>query len=152
MPEIPQGAFQTLHRETAAQVGCRIFTILALDPAHTLAWRAYTSHPAEYPVTGTKPVLQDAWHARVIARGESFVANSIAEFSELFDDHDLIRSLGCEAVVNLPVADGKQVIGVVNVLDRAGHFTTARVAALEALVDRHRAALVRAIGARLHEP
>lgn len=152
MPDTPQGPFRTLHRETAAQVGCRIFTILALDPAQSLAWRAYTSHPAEYPVTRTKPVLKDAWHARVIERGESFVANTLAEFSELFEDHELIRSLGCEAVVNLPVTDGKDVIGVVNVLDRAGHFTASRVAALEALVDRHLVALAGAIRAKRSEP
>lgn len=152
MPQTPQGPFQTLHQETAAQVGGRIFTILALDPAQALAWRAYTSHPVEYPVTGMKPVLKDAWHARVIERGESFVANSLEEFSALFEDHELIQSLGCEAVVNLPVADGNDVIGVVNVLDRAGHFTASRVAALETLVDRHRAALVGAIRANRPEP
>lgn len=152
MPDTPQGPFQTLHCETAAQVGCRIFTILALDPAQALAWRTYTSHPTEYPITGTKPVLRDAWHARVIDRGQSFVANTLEEFSALFDDHELIQSLGCEAVVNLPVVDGKDVIAVVNVLDRAGHFTAAKVAALETLVDRHRAALVGAIRVNLPEP
>ena len=148
MPNDPDNLFSDLHHEAGRLCdGARLFTISVFDRAAGLAYRAYTSHPGEYPVTGTKPVQEDAWFDRVVVQGKPFVANTTAEFAGLFPDHTLINSLGCEAVVNLPVRAGQQVIGTVNVLDRAGQFTPTRVAALEALIERHTPALVAAMTA-----
>ena len=51
----------------------------------------------------------------------------------MFPDHELINSLGCRSVVNLPAAFDGGVPGTVNCLDVAGHYTAERVARLDAL-------------------
>ena len=112
----------------------RLFTVTVVDRTAGLARRAYSSHPVEYPVTGTKPIGNDAWSRRVLGQGQSFVANSTPEFAIYFPDHALINALGCHSAMNIPVLRDGTVAGTVNLLDAEGHFTPARATELEALV------------------
>ncbi|HEY9019132.1 MAG TPA: GAF domain-containing protein [Paracoccaceae bacterium] len=137
--------FAALHRAADAACGARLFTVTVLDRTAGLARRAYTSHPLDYPATGTKPLRDDAWSDLVIGEGKSFVANSTPDFAIYFSDHALINALGCESALNIPVADDSGlVVGTVNILDAAGHFTPQRVSTLESLVKTHRSALLTA--------
>ena len=139
--------FADLHH-ACADLGTILFTITVLDPARDLCWRAYTSHPVEYPTQGTKPLTHDAWHDQVITRRETFVANTPAAFEKVFFDHALITSLGLGSAVNIPVADASgTVLATVNLLAEAGHFTPAKLAAYESLVTDHHATLLAAIAA-----
>ncbi|WP_209426975.1 GAF domain-containing protein [Pararhodobacter sp. SW119] len=147
-PADPEAVFAALHRAAQDACGARLFTVTVLDPAAGLARRAYTSHPADYPTSGTKPIQPNAWTAQVIEGGRSFVANSTAEFAPYFGDHELINRLGCEAAMNIPVRDDTgRVVATVNILDAAGHFTPARAAGLEGLVASHRGDLLAAMAA-----
>lgn len=147
MPDTPDQTFAALHAAADATAGARLFTVTVLDRKAGLARRAYTSHPAEYPTSGTKPMRSDGWTRIVLDEGRSFVANTTAGFAPYFADHALINSLGCHAALNIPVSDGATVVGTVNLLDAEGHFTPDRVAALEALVAAHRDALLAAMAA-----
>ncbi len=138
----PTVTFAALHRAAQDAAGARLFTVTVLDRKAGLARRAYTSHADAYPATGTKPMRSDAWTVQVIDNQRSFVANSTPEFAIYFADHALINALGCHSALNIPVSDGAQVVGTVNVLDVAGHFTPERVATLEALVADHREGLL----------
>ena len=93
----------------------------------------HSSHPREYPVAGLKPVSGGLWSRTVIEERKTFVANSIEAIAEVFPDHELIRSLGCGSVVNLPVVFNGMVIGVANALDAFGHYTPERVERMERL-------------------
>lgn len=141
----PQSAFSDLHARVDAAVGARLFTITVLDRKARLARRAYTSHPAEYPTSGVKPMRDDGWSEQVIDRGETFVANTTSGFSPYFSDHPLINELGCHSAMNLPVKEEGEVIGTVNVLDVEQHFTPERVRRIEALVDERKADLISAM-------
>lgn len=105
-----------------------------VDEAAGLARRVYTSHPVEYPVSGTKPLTKDGWYDHTVAGRRTFVANTPPEFAKYFFDHELIVSLGLGSCINVPVVDGNKVVGTVNILAEAGHFTPAKLAAYEALV------------------
>jgi hypothetical protein len=140
----PDKTFAALHAAADAACGARLFTVTVLDRKAGLARRAYTSHPQEYPATGTKPLRTDPWSDQVIGRAEPFVANQTAEFVPYFSDHALINALGCQAALNIPVAQDGLVLGTVNILDVEGHFTPERVARLVALVDQHRGDLLAA--------
>lgn len=135
----PDVLFRALHEET----GGRLFTVTVLDRAAGLARRVYTSHPDAYPVSGTKPMGQGAWTEKVVERGEIFVANTVAEFAIYFPDHALIESLGCGSALNIPVVDD-QVIGTVNILDKAHYFSDERVVQCKAAVLQHHLDLVHA--------
>ncbi|MCT8331064.1 GAF domain-containing protein [Albidovulum sediminis] len=138
-------AFADLHA-ACAPLGARLFTVTVHDPAARLFRRVYTSHPADYPVSGTKPMGDDAWTRHVIGGGRSFVANTTAEFAPLFPDHAQINALGCHSALNIPLFDDAgAVVGTVNILHDEGHFTPDRVAAFEALAMRHRPALLAAV-------
>jgi chemotaxis receptor (MCP) glutamine deamidase CheD len=80
---------------------------------------------------------------------QTFVANTPPEFARYFFDHALITSLGLGSCINIPVADGGPVLGTVNLLAEADHFTPSRLGAYEALVETARPALCRALSASL---
>ena len=152
-PSHPDAVFAALHQEARDRCGARLFTVTVLDRAAGLARRAYTSHPADYPTSGTKPMRNDGWSDLVIGEGRSFVANTTPEFAVYFADHALINALGCASAMNIPVADAAgQVVGTVNILDAEGHFTPDRIATLEALVADHRPALLAALAAVPMDP
>ena len=129
-----------------ADLGTILFTITVLDPARDLCWRAYTSHPVEYPTQGTKPLTHDAWHDQVIIGRETFVANTPADFERVFFDHAFITSLGLGSAVNIPVADASgTVLATVNLLAEPQHFTPAKLAAYQGLVAEHHQTLLATI-------
>lgn len=148
----PEDIFAALHRAADTACGARLFTVTVIDRAAGVATRTYSSHPEAYPVTGTKPMSQNAWIEQVIERGETFVANSTAEFAIYFSDHALINELGCEAALNIPVTQAGQVVGTVNILDAAGHFSPSRTRVLEQLVIDHRADLLDAFASLAEAP
>ncbi len=132
--------FAELHK----RVGGLLFTVTVLDRKAGLAQRVYTSHPETYPVSGTKPMSQGAWSDMVIDRGETFVANTVAEFAIYFPDHAVIESLGCKSALNVPIID-RQVIGTVNVLDREHYFSHDVVTGCQSVIAAHHDELVAAL-------
>lgn len=129
----PAAALDALGELARQVTGARLVTLMTSDPHTREAERIWTSHPAAYPVSGRKPFRPNRWTATVLDRRETFVANDYAGISEVFDDCELIRSLGCESVLNLPAIAAGRVLGTINCLDAAGHFTPDRIARAEAL-------------------
>lgn len=138
----PDEVFAALHAET----GGRLFTVTVLNRDAGLAQRVYTSHPVDYPVSGTKPMGQGEWTNIVIERGEVFVANTVPELAIYFADHELIESLGCQSVLNIPVEENR-VVGTVNILDVAHHFDAETVDRCIAAVNSQRDRLLSALAA-----
>jgi len=89
--------------------------------------------PDAYPVKGEKPLMQNSWSEQVEERQETFVANSIEDIAEVFSDYELIQSLGCESCLNLPIVVDGAVLGTLNCLHDAGHYTQERVDAAQTL-------------------
>lgn len=112
----------------AETVGYRLFTVTTVDMKKGLAQRLFTSHPAEYPVSGTKPIHRDRWFDIVHGEGRTFVANTLAEIAGHFPDHGLIASLGCGSVVNIPVVLGGELVATVNLPHQEQWYTPERVA------------------------
>ncbi|MCR9137345.1 MAG: GAF domain-containing protein [Alphaproteobacteria bacterium] len=129
----PESAFRAMAHLTDALVGVRLFTLMTFDPQTREASRIFSNMPDVYPVLGTKPVNETHWTGHVLDRHETFVANTIEGIAEVFFDHELIRSLGCESVINVPVVVAGKILGTINCLHEAGHYTPERVAASEDL-------------------
>jgi len=139
-----EAAFDALYRLSDSLVPVRLWTVMTVDLEAGLARRAYTNMPAAYPVSGTKPIVRNDWFAIVHDRQERFVANTLAEIAAVFPDHGLIGSLGCASVVNLPVVQEGELLGTVNLLDGAGHFTPDRVRLCGDVLTRPALAAMRA--------
>ena len=129
-PDAPWIALETLTRKV---VGAKLFTVMTVDMKNEVARRAYTSDPTSYPASGTKPIRYVSWFDIVHKERRIFVANTIEDIAKVFPDHELINSLGCQSVVNIPVEVGGELLGTVNCLDVAHHYTPERVAASELL-------------------
>jgi hypothetical protein len=121
-------AWQALCELSQAVAGHRLFTVMTVDMQAGLARRAFSDHPAEYPVSGTKPIHRDAWFDIVHGQKRCFVANMIEDIAAVFPDHELIASLGCGSVLNLPVVLKGELVATINLLDAAHHYTPQRVA------------------------
>lgn len=129
----PEETYAALADLAGALIGVKLFTLLAVDEEADVSRRFYSNMPEAYPVSGTKPRPRNEWGEKVLGRGETMVMNDIETIAEVFFDHELIKSLGCESCINIPVIVGGKVLGTINCLHEAGHYTPERVAASEAL-------------------
>ena len=127
----PNAVWSALETLSLSLDGHKLFTVMTVDMAAGLARRVYSSHPVEYPVTGTKPIHHDAWFEIVHGERRSFVANTIADIAKVFPDFELIQSLGCASVINLPVVLENELMATINLLHVADHYSAMQVAKIE---------------------
>lgn len=130
----PEAVWKALEDLANEVVGHTLFTVTMTDMAAGLVRRAYSNRPAEYPTSDTKPLKGNTgdWFETVFNQHRTFVANSIADIAKVFPDHELIASLGCGSVVNLPILLEGSLVATINLLDAPDHYTPERVAAAEA--------------------
>lgn len=126
-------AFAALEALTKDVVGVKLFTVMTADTKEGVSERIYSNMPDAYPVSGTKPYNETYWSDIALTQKRTFVANTIEDIAEVFDDHELIKSLGCESVINVPVIVNGEVIATLNCLHDRGHYTEERVKAADAL-------------------
>ncbi|MEV0385908.1 GAF domain-containing protein [Nonomuraea sp. NPDC050643] len=122
-----------LEERVRQEVGVRLFTVLAWVPERRALRRVHSSHPEEYPVGGEKTVeVAQGWLARCIEAGQPYFGPDKAAVREIFADHELIESLGCGSIINVPVlGEEGEVLGVLNILDAEGSYDDASVAAAQ---------------------
>jgi hypothetical protein len=125
--------FDALQTWVQQDVGAVIYSCSTFDLAAGKSRRIYTNLPDIYPVSGLKDIIPNTWTAQVLDARSAFVANTLEDIALVFPDHPVIKSLGCGAVINMPVFLAGRFMGTVNVLHQAGYYTPARVAALLAL-------------------
>ncbi|MFZ5781147.1 MAG: GAF domain-containing protein [Pseudomonadota bacterium] len=130
-PGPPEAFFKVLDKALSEVVGHKLFTLLYVAPDRKRVKRLYTSMPKEYPVGGYKPVMETDWHKRVVGEGRAWVGHDYDDVKWAFFDHELIRSLGCESAINMPVVYAGRVLGTMNLLDEAGHYKEDDPAKLE---------------------
>ncbi|MBI1217781.1 MAG: GAF domain-containing protein [Rhodobacteraceae bacterium] len=124
----PADAFAALDVLVQAVLPVKLVSVTTVEKGGALARRSYSNMPGPYPVSGTKDVEPNRWTEAVIDRGETFVANTLADIATVFPDHELIGSLGLGSVVNMPVVLGGALMATLNLLDVADYFTPARLA------------------------
>jgi len=124
------GALEALVR---VLVGAKLFTVTTEDDERLVARRLYSTNPEVYPVHGEKPYELNEWTDVVNVGKRSFVANDIETIARVFHDADVMKSIGCEAIINVPVIIGGKVVATLNCSHEAGYYTEDRVAASEQL-------------------
>jgi hypothetical protein len=148
-PEQPQATFAALDRALGEVPGHILFTILVYHPEAGESERFYTNLPDAYPVGGRKPITDSPWMQRVLHAGEPYIGRNRTDICDVFFDHALILSLGCESVLNMPARWRGRTVGTLNLLHGPGHYSEADLApvriaaqlALPALLSISRAAL-----------
>jgi hypothetical protein len=126
----PGATFRAVDAALAVSPGHILFTILIHHPALRESERFYSNMPDAYPVGGRKPVTDRPWMRRVIGEGMPYIGRTREDIREVFFDYELIWSLGCESVLNMPVRWRGQTLGTLNLLAAAGHYTEAHIDAV----------------------
>jgi hypothetical protein len=112
-------------------IGSKLTTATLFDvPAGRLR-RLYTQNADAYAVGGFKPIPDNKWTETLIRRQQIYTALSLEAIAVDFADWQLIGSLGCESIANLPIVVGGQTIGAFNLLHEAGYYTPERLARVD---------------------
>ncbi|HET7342467.1 MAG TPA: GAF domain-containing protein [Methylomirabilota bacterium] len=122
LPGQPQALFGALDAALGAVLGHRLFTVLRHHAATGESERVYTTHPREYPVGGRKALNPTPWTDRVLRGQQPYVGRTPADIRAVFFDHELIASLGCGSVLNVPVVWDGRTLGTLNLLHEEGWY------------------------------
>lgn len=128
----PQATFSAIDKAVAATIGHRLFTILVHHRAARESERVYTNMREAYPVGGRKPITDSPWMQQVMQRGLPYIGRNADDLRDVFYDHELIVSLGCRSVLNIPLRWRGETLGTLNMLHEenwygTGHVELARV-------------------------
>lgn len=123
----PDALYAAIDAALARLPGFKLFTILVCQHEKKLTQRIYTSNPQAYPVGGTKPMTPNPWGDRVVGRGETYIGYDREDIKAAFFDYELIWSLGCESVINVPIRWRGQTVGTFNLLHQAGFYNDQHV-------------------------
>jgi hypothetical protein len=126
-PGQPGALFAALDRAMAGAIGHKLFTVLLHHEDSRESERFYTNQPAAYPVGGRKAFNPTFWAQQVIVERRPYIGRTEADIRAVFFDHALIHSLGCDAVLNLPVVHDGKILGTINLLHEAGWYDEADV-------------------------
>jgi len=118
----PETGLRALDLGMAAVIGHKLFTVLLNHPRAQESERRYTNQPAAYPVGGRKPVSPTPWTERLFVARQPYIGKTAEDIRSVFFDHELILSLGCASVLNVPVVWDGRTLGTINLLHEAGWY------------------------------
>ncbi len=118
----PSGVGKALHDYARTLFPAHLFTLTAIDMAAMQVRRVYSSHPQAYPLLGTKPIVLDDWFRAMQTERRISAINTAAGMEGEFPDLSLIRSLGCNASLSIPIMAGNDLLGTINALDAEGSY------------------------------
>lgn len=95
--------------------------------------RAWSSHPADYPVGGGKRKPPTPWTQQLLARGEVFVGEGEGALAAAFDDASRILAMGLRSVINVPLLVAGECRATFNVLGPNPRWSPRQVAAVRLL-------------------
>ncbi|WP_314962431.1 GAF domain-containing protein [Bradyrhizobium cosmicum] len=128
-PDQPDALFAALDEALRSAIGHKLFTILTYDDDSREAARLYSNLPGPYPPGARKRLSPGPWTAAVLDCGEAYIGRTPDDLRAVFSDHELIASLGCASVLNMPVRWRGRTLGSLNLLHEAGWYVEDDVAA-----------------------
>ncbi|MDE5441959.1 GAF domain-containing protein [Bradyrhizobium sp. CSA207] len=128
-PDQPDALFAALDDAVKAAIGHKLFTILTYDDHSGEAARVYSNLPGPYPAGGRKRLAPGTWTEAVLDRGEAYIGRTQDDLRTVFSDHELIASLGCASVLNMPVRWRGRTLGSLNLLHEADWYGEDDIAA-----------------------
>jgi hypothetical protein len=105
-----------------AAIGHKLFTVLRFHADSGQSERVYTNQPESYPVGGRKALNPTFWAGHVIFGRKPYIGYDAADIRSVFFDHELIASLGCDSVLNVPVVWNDTMLGTINILHEANWY------------------------------
>ena len=124
----PRIVWQEMERSVTEIFGQTLFTVLAYHEASSRLCRLHSNRLDINPVGGIKRVTQSRWVDHVLRRGEIFIGSNREDIEAVFSEYEVLWSIGCESVLNIPVRRAGSTIGTLNLLGAAGLYDAADTA------------------------
>ena len=131
----PEACFRAVDETLRATVGHKLFTILICHHDTKESERFYTNMPEAYPIGGRKPITDSPWMQRMLGQGLPYIGYDANDIADVFYDHTLIHSLGCDSVLNMPVRWRGKTIATFNLLDRAAAYDESHIPFVRAVAQ-----------------
>ena len=138
-----------IHEAVRAEMGVKLFTILAFTDGGQTLHRIYSSHPQQYPVGGRKDVVTDVaadWVTRCRDEQAPYFGATREDVRRIFTDSELIERLGCGSIINVPIVRHGVSIGALNILDAEGTYNGADIETALTIAERAGDIVERTIG------
>ncbi len=128
-----------LGRVLAQQFGYSLFTILTYSPTLDNVVRIHSTRADLHPLgsrylqgTGSldnpgSRLQRDAWIRRVLVDGQTWRGSTKEDLKAVFDDWELLWSVGLGSVLNIPVRLEGKTIGSLNILDKEHAYDKAEL-------------------------
>lgn len=129
----PADVYRAVEQLVARGPGAKLFTLLVLTKEGDQVERVYSSNPQAYPLAGLKRMGPTPWGDLVLARRQCYLGHNADDIRWAFPDHELIASLGLASAINIPIVAMGRVLGTLNALDVAGHYSESDVQFMKAL-------------------
>ena len=143
--------FSLLSERLQKDAGLLLVTVLVPDEDGMRLNRLHSTDEENYPLGAADEVVDTAWFRQLFRSGKPVVANDDDEIASWLPGYTEYAAQGYGSLANLPINVAGRVIGIVNVMGTAGHFTPARLglisswlplAALAILAERTQPAAV----------
>lgn len=130
---LPRGSvaiFDILAERIRENVGSRLVTVLVPSSDAPFLMRVFSNNWEQYPLGRADPVEDSIWFRRLFSDGEAIVANDADAIEAWLPGFNSYLAQGYGSLANVPIVVSGTTIGLLNLMDDAGHFTDARLAAL----------------------
>lgn len=94
----------------------QLLTINIFHPQDMELERLYSSNPEAYPSGGRKQKRGTAWGQHVLIEQKIFVGEGSQAIQQSFDDHETIKRLGLQSIINIPISSDARCLGTLNIL------------------------------------
>jgi transcriptional regulator with GAF, ATPase, and Fis domain len=123
-----QTVFEAVAQAFQAEIGYRLLTISTISTEDGLqATRVWSSHPAVFPVGGTKQLDSPEWIETVLTKRQVLVCDTPEALRRMFYDHEDIAAVNCGSGINVPLILNDEVIAIVNVFHEPSWFNAKRL-------------------------
>ncbi|RST87103.1 GAF domain-containing protein [Aquibium carbonis] len=132
---MPRGAiamFDILADRIRENVGYLLMTVLAPNGDEPFLTRMFSTNLDQYPLGAADPIEDSLWFRRLFTDGEAIVANDAEAIEAWLPGFDAYVAQGYGSLANIPIVVSGTTIGLLNLMDEAGHFTAERIALLRA--------------------
>jgi GAF domain-containing protein len=99
----------------------QLLTINIFHPQDMELERLYSSNPEAYPPGGRKQKRGTAWGQHVLIEQKIFVGEGSEAIQQSFDDHETIKRLGLQSIINIPISSDARCLGTLNILMTLPH-------------------------------
>ena len=116
--------FKELDLKVKKIIGHKLFTLMVVDKSLKYVERVYSSNIKAYPLLGTKPIPKNEWTKKVVLNKKNFLGKDMKTIKKLFFDHEVISSLGCGSIINIPVINNNIILGTMNILHKEFYYNS----------------------------